>query len=136
MTSILTFLSPKAIANDWRRFVETGFKGLPDAVFTHVDSMDLAKRHLREKLPCIVVFDAMGFPDETYLSLAPHLHKRHVPVLISGDLHDARHIRDFESHAIKTLHLSVLDTHNFYRDADQFVRRYLQERAPRQLERM
>lgn len=116
--------------------METGFKGLPDAVFTHVDSMDLARRHLREKLPYIVVFDAMGFPDETYLSLAPHLHKRHVPVLISGDLHDARHIRDFESHAIKTLHLSVLDTHNFYRDADQFVRRYIEERAPRQLERM
>lgn len=135
MTPILTVLSPNAIANNWRLFVETGFKGLTDAVFTHVDSMDLAKRHLREKLPYIVVFDAMG-SDEAYLSLAPHLHKRHVPILISGDLKDARHIRDFESNAIKTLHLSVLDTHNFYRDADQFVQRYLQERAPRLLERL
>lgn len=135
MTPILTVLSPHAVANDWRQYVETGFKKLPGAVFTHVDSLDRAKRHLREKTPYIVVFDAMGPSEETYLSLAPLLHKRHKPILICGDLQGARRIRDFESNALKTLHLSVLDTHNFYRDADQFIQRYLLEQTPRQIEK-
>jgi hypothetical protein len=134
MTSILTVLSHEAVGNGWRQFIETGFKGISEPVFTHVDSIDIAIKHLREKNPSIVIFGTMGDPNETYLSLAPYMHRRHVPILICGDLHTGQHIRAFEERSIKTLHLSVLDTLNFYLDAEKFVERYQQERTSRHVE--
>lgn len=64
MTSILTVLSHEAVGNGWRQFIETGFKGISEPVFTHVDSIDNAIKYLREKNPSIVIFGTMGDPNE------------------------------------------------------------------------